>query len=341
MDSRYSRQVLFKPIGTSGQHQLSSSTVAIIGCGALGSAIAETMVRAGIGTIHLADRDYIELSNIQRQQLYTEEDAQNMLPKVVAAEKRLITINSEVILHTYLQNVDHQLIDYLATKVDIIMDATDNFETRMLINDAAYKHNIPWIYGACVSGSGVVFPFRPEQTACFRCLLPVLPTVNETCDTVGIISPAVQITAATQCAEALKLLSNNVDAIRTKVHHFDCWNNTSLDIGISKLRNATCPTCSEHATYPSLERDQQSQYAVLCGRDAVQVLPSPGRKVTLKDAEKLTKNLKLFKRKTPYFVEFEREQYRMILFRDGRLLIHGIKDVNLGRRLYTEIFGRN
>ncbi|QUG41508.1 ThiF family adenylyltransferase [Psychrobacillus sp. INOP01] len=339
MDSRYSRQLLFKKIGATGQKHLGKAAVAIIGCGALGSAIAETLVRAGVGTIHIADRDYVELSNIQRQQLFTEEDAGEMLPKVVAAEKRLKSINSSVVLHTYLQNVDHLLIEYLVTRVDVIIDATDNFETRLLINDAAYKHNIPWIYGACVGSSGVVFPFIPEQTACFRCLLPVLPTVNETCDTVGIISPAVQITAATQCAEVLKLLTGNHEAVRTKVHHFDCWNNTFLDIGISKVKNETCETCSENATFPSLERDHQSQYAVLCGRDAVQVLPSPDRKVTLKDAEKLAKNLNAFKRRTPYFVEFEREHYRMLLFEDGRLLIHGIKDVNLGRRLYTEIFG--
>lgn len=254
------------------------------------------MVRAGVGTIHIADRDYVELSNIQRQQLFTEEDAEEMLPKVVAAEKRLKSINSSVVLHTYLQNVDHLLIEYFATRVDVIIDATDNFETRLLINDAAYKHNIPWIYGACVGSSGVVFPFIPKQTACFRCLLPVLPTVNETCDTVGIISPAVQITAATQSSEVLKLLTGNLKAVRTKVHHFDCWNNTFLDIGISKVKNETCETCSEHATFPSLERDQQSQYAVLCGRDAVQVLPSPGRKVTLQDAEKIAKNIKAFKK---------------------------------------------
>lgn len=339
MDSRYSRQLLFKQIAPTGQQKLADAKVAIIGCGALGSAIAETLVRAGVGTIHIADRDYVELSNIQRQQLFTEEDAEEMVPKVVAAEKRLKSINSSVILHTYLQNVDHLLIEYLATRVDVIMDATDNFETRLLINDAAFKHNIPWIYGACVGSSGVIFPFRPKQTACFRCLLPVLPTVNETCDTVGIISPAVQITAATQCAEALKLLTGNENAIREKVHHFDCWNNTILDIGISRLKKEKCETCGEHATFPSLDRDQQSQYAVLCGRDAVQVLPSPGRIVTLNDAERLAKNLKAFKRRTPYFVEFQREQYRMLLFGDGRLLIHGIKDVNLGRRLYTEIFG--
>ena len=339
MDSRYSRQQLFKQIGETGQNQLADAVVAIIGCGALGSAIAETLVRAGVGTIHIADRDYVELSNIQRQQLFTEADAGEMLPKVVAAEKRLTSINSQIVLHTYFQNVDHTLIEYLATRVDVIMDATDNFETRQLINDASYKYHIPWIYGACVGSSGVVFPFIPEQTACFRCLLPVLPTVNETCDTVGIISPAVQITAATQCTEVLKILTGNNHAVRSKVHHFDCWNNTFLDIGIAKMKKDTCETCGEHASYPSLTREQQSQYAVLCGRDAVQVLPSPGRKVTLQDAEKLAKRMNVFKRKTPYFVEFQREEYRMLLFEDGRLLIHGVKDVNLGRRLYTEIFG--
>lgn len=339
MDKRYSRQTIFKPIGEVGQKKLADAVVAIIGCGALGSAVAESLVRAGVGTIHLADRDYVELSNLQRQQLFTEEDALDMLPKVVAAEKRLTSIRSDIVLHTYLQNVDNELIEYLANQVDVFVDATDNFETRLLINDAAYKYSIPWVYGACVGSSGVIFPFIPQETACFRCLLPVLPSINETCDTVGIISPAVQITAATQCGEVLKLLTGNNASIRTKIHHFDCWNNTYLDVGISRIKNEKCETCSEHAIFPALQANQQQRYAVLCGRDAVQVLPTSDRKVTLDDAEFAAKRILAFIKRTPYFVEMHKDQYRMILFEDGRLLIHGIKDVNLGRKLYAELFG--
>lgn len=339
MEKRYSRQVLFKPIADVGQQQLANSVVAIIGCGALGSATVESLVRAGVGTIHLADRDYVEASNLQRQQLFTEQDAMDMLPKVVAAEKRLKSIRSDVVLHTYLQHVDQELIEYLASRADVLIDATDNFETRLLVNDAAYKFNIPWVYGACVGSSGVVFPFIPQKTACFRCLLPVLPSVNETCDTVGIISPAVQITAAMQSAEVLKILTGNNAAIRTKVHHFDCWNNTFLDIGIARVKNPQCETCSEHAVFPSLQVNRQQKYAVLCGRDAVQVLPSVDREVTLNDAEFAAKRIQAFTKRTPYFVELQKDQYRMIVFKDGRLLIHGLRDINVGRRLYVELFG--
>ncbi|PSL40219.1 adenylyltransferase/sulfurtransferase [Planomicrobium soli] len=339
MDERYSRQTLFKPIGHSGQEQLGAATVTIIGCGALGSAIAETLTRAGVGEIHLVDRDYVELSNLQRQQLFTESDAREMLPKVAAAEKRLKAIRSDLRLFTYLDNLDAVLMEKLIAGSALVMDATDNFETRLLINDASIKYGVPWIYGACVGSSGVVFPFVPGETGCFRCLLPVLPAVNETCDTVGIISPAVQMTAALQCAEAMKWLTGNREAMRKKVHHFNLWDNTQLDIGISRIKNAACETCGEHPTYPSLEKAAERTYAVLCGRDAVQVLPDPVRPITLEDAEKAGQKLNLEIKRTPYFVELHAFGHRMVLFGNGRLLIHGIRNVSEGRKLYHQLFG--
>ncbi|MDP1509273.1 ThiF family adenylyltransferase [Paenibacillus sp. CMAA1739] len=339
MKERYSRQILFRPIGSEGQRNLSEAVVTIIGCGALGSAIAETLVRAGVGEIHLVDRDYVETSNLQRQQLFTEQDAAQMLPKVTAAEKRLKAIREDVRLYTYLDSLDAGLAQELAGKSTLLMDATDNFETRLLINDAALKAEIPWIYGACVGSTGVVFPFVPGKSACFRCLLPSLPAINQTCDTAGIISPAVQVTAALQSAEAMKWLSGKRDQMRSKVHLFDLWENTQMDIGISRIHNPDCPTCGEQPVFPALTAPHRSAYAALCGRDVVQVLPDPHRPITLDDAEKMGRLIAEHVKRTPYFVEFYAFKHRMILFKNGRLLIHGIGSVARGQKLYHQLFG--
>ncbi|MET3574154.1 ThiF family adenylyltransferase [Bhargavaea ullalensis] len=339
MDGRYSRQTLFNPVGEAGQQAIGEAAVAVIGCGALGSAISETLVRAGIGELLLIDRDYVELSNLQRQQLFTEEDARQMLPKVVAAERRLLDIRRDANIRTWIRNADGPLMEELAGQSTLIMDATDNFETRLLINDAAMKHGIPWIHGACVGSSGTVFPFVPGQTACFRCLLPVLPAVNATCDTSGIIPPAVSVTAAIQCAEAMKWITGNPDAMRTKVHHFDLWSNEQLDIGVSRIRNAGCETCGESPSYPELKVRAAGSTAVLCGRNAVQILPEPSRPITLDAGESVGKRIAGHVRRTPYFIEFHAFDRRLVLFGDGRLLIHGAKSADEGKSIYHRLFG--
>lgn len=339
MKNRYSRQILFKPVGEDGQVKLSSSHVVVIGCGALGSAISETLVRAGVGKLTIADRDYVESTNLQRQQLFIEQDAQDGMPKVVAAEKRLKAIRQDVTIRTVLDHIDGPLMEDITQDADLIMDATDNFETRLLINDMAWKLGIPWVYGACVGSSGTVFPFVPGKSACFRCLLPVLPSVNETCDTAGIIAPAVQITAAHQSAEALKWLTGNKEALRTKVFHFDVWNNTQMEAGISRMRNEVCETCGETPTYPALSGAEGTNYAVLCGRDTVQIIPDKERVLTIADGEEVAKRLAVPYKVTPFFVEFTASGYRCILFGNGRLLIHGLKDMKIGRKLYHQFFG--
>jgi len=339
LKNRYSRQILFKPIGGMGQGKLSSSHIVIIGCGALGSAVSETLVRAGVRKLTIADRDYVEASNLQRQQLFTEQDAWNGLPKVVAAEARLRMIREDIDIVTVLDHVDGPIMEQITEDADLIMDATDNFETRLLINDSAWKKNIPWIYGACVGSSGTVFPFVPGESACFRCLLPVLPSVNETCDTSGIIAPAVQITAAHQSAEALKWLTGNKDAMRKKLFHFDVWNNTHVEAGISRLRNEVCETCGNAPTYPALHQSEEVGYAVLCGRDTVQIIPDVSRSLTITDGETIAKRLGEPYKVTPFFVEFHADGYRCILFGNGRLLIHGLKDLKIGRNLYHRFFG--
>ncbi len=339
LNERYSRQTLFKPIGHAGQALIQEAVVTIIGCGALGSAIAESLTRAGVGEIHLVDRDYVEFSNLQRQQLFTEEDAEAMTPKVVAAEKRLKAIRTDLRLFTYLENLGANLMETLIKKSTLVMDATDNFETRLLINDASVKYNVPWIYGACVGSSGAVFPFVPGRGSCFRCLVPVLPAVNETCDTAGIISPAVQMTAAMQCAEAMKWLSGNAEAMRKKVHHFNLWDNSQYDIGIARIQNSACETCGDNPKFPSLARNSEGLYAVLCGREAVQILPDPNRTITLDDAEFAARRLGADIKRTPYFVQLRTLGYRMVFFGNGRMIIHGIRNITEGRKIYHQLFG--
>ncbi|GKV65162.1 MULTISPECIES: ThiF family adenylyltransferase [unclassified Sporosarcina] len=339
MENRYSRQTLFQPIGVPGQQKLSESHAVIIGCGALGSAVSETLVRAGIGKITLADRDYVESSNLQRQQLFTEADADNSVPKVVAGKQRLLSVRGDVEIHTVLDHVDGPLLEEMAAGADLLIDATDNFETRLLINDVSWKMEIPWIYGAVVGSSGSVFPFMPGRTPCFRCLLPVLPSVNETCDTVGVIAPAVQISSAHQSAEALKWLTGNEAAMRTKLLHFDVWNNTSVEAGISRIKNPDCETCGNHPVYPALHQQSGTQYAVLCGRDTVQIIPDASRELTVADGVRVAQQLQTPYRETPFFVEFHAEGYRCILFGNGRLLIHGLKNMQAGRKIYHSLFG--
>lgn len=339
MDTRYSRQILFKPIGEKGQNDLQHKHVVIIGCGALGSPIAETLVRAGVGKLTIADRDYVETSNLQRQQLFTEQDAQLGTPKVIAAKERLKIIRADVQIIPILDHVDGILLEELAKDAHLIMDATDNFETRLVMNDVAWKLGIPWIHGACVGSSGTVFPFIPGSTSCFRCLLPVLPAVNETCDTAGIIAPAVQITAAHQSAEALKWLTGNRETMRDKLYHFDVWHNTHVEAGISRLQNHTCETCGEAPTYPALTQIEGTDYAVLCGRETVQIVPEPDRALTIQDGEEIAKRLGTPYTTTPFFVEFYVEDYRCVLFGNGRLLIHGLKDRKIGRKLYHQLVG--
>ncbi|GKV69040.1 thiamine/molybdopterin biosynthesis protein MoeB [Sporosarcina sp. NCCP-2716] len=339
MEERYSRQVLFSPIGESGQEKLQHAHAFVLGCGALGSAIAETLVRAGIGRLTIADRDYVEPSNLQRQQLFTEEDAVRGVPKVVAAKARLLAIRSDASIETILDHVDGDVLERAARDADILLDATDNFEARLLLNDFAWKHGIPWVYGACVGSTSTVFPFIPGRTPCFRCLLPALPSVNETCDTAGVIAPAVQITAANQSAEALKWLTGNEQAMRTKLLHADIWYNTQVEAGISRLKKETCATCGGEPSYPSLHAETGTQYAVLCGRDTVQIIPDAERRLTGEDVRRVAERLGTMGKHNAYFTEFTADGYRCVGFSNGRLLVHGLKDMQKGRKIYHQLFG--
>lgn len=245
-DGRYSRQVRFAPFGAAGQQGLARSCVLVVGMGALGTGIAETLARCGVGRLILVDRDYVEWSNLQRQQLYTEEDARVRTPKAVAARTRLMAVNSEIVIEAHVLDVRAEELESLLPGVDLIMDGTDNFDTRLIINDLAQKHGIPWIYGACVGSYGITYTILPGETPCLNCLLGTIPLGGDTCDTAGILPQAVQMVTTNGTAEALKLLGGFKDKLRGKLLTFDIWRNEQQEIGVQMAKRRTVPHAVNH-----------------------------------------------------------------------------------------------
>lgn len=339
MNDRYSRQVLFSGIGKDGQAQISEKHVLIIGAGALGSGNAEILTRAGVGRITIIDRDYVEASNLQRQQLYTEEDVAEKLPKAAAAENRLRAINSDVEVQAIIGDATPLLLEELVVGVDVMIDATDNFETRMAMNDVAQKYNIPWIYGACVGSYGMSFSIIPGRTPCLNCLLRTIPLQGMTCDTGGIISPAVQMVIAHQTAEALKMLVEDWDAVRTTFVSFDLWRNQYSSLKMSKAKFAGCLSCGEERTYPYLDSENLTKTTVLCGRDTVQIRPSSAGEISLERLAGQLSSLGYTVKGNPYLVSVEMGSERMVIFQDGRALIHGTKDLTHAKAVYQRILG--
>jgi sulfur carrier protein ThiS adenylyltransferase len=336
---RYSRQELFSPIGKDGQQKISSKHVLIIGAGALGSGNAEALVRAGIGKLTIVDRDYVEWSNLQRQQLYTEEDAKQRLPKVIAAKKRLSTINSSVRIEEIVADASVTELEGWASDVDLIIDATDNFETRMIINDVSQKYCVPWIYGACVGSYGISYTIIPPKTPCISCLLDTVPLGGLTCDTAGIISPAVNMVVSYQTSEALKILVGDFDSLRHKLVSFDLWKNQYNAINVDKLKNEHCSSCGKKRSYPYLSYENQTKTAVLCGRDSVQIRPSLQSERDLDALERVLLNQEGTILRNPFLLSFSTESHRLVIFKDGRVLIHGTKDIIEAKALYHKYLG--
>ena len=338
MHNRYSRQQLFSPIGENGQQLLEKKHVLMIGVGALGSASAEALVRAGIGKLTIIDRDYVEWSNLQRQQLYAEQDAQEKVPKVIAAKKRLETINSGVEINAYIMDASTETLLELLEDVDIMIDATDNFDIRFMMNDLAQKYNIPWVYGSCVGSYGATYTIVPGETPCLHCLLKAMPNTGLTCDTVGIISPAVQIVAAYQVAEALKLLVGDEKARRKSYLTFDVWQNQHYEINVEKVRRDDCPSCGKNPTYPYLSYENQTKLEVLCGRDAIQIRPAKPIQYNL---DQLAVQLRPYGdiQKNPYLLSCQATDYRVVIFQDGRVVIHGIQDIQVAKSIYYRLLG--
>ncbi|PEB52030.1 thiamine biosynthesis protein MoeB [Bacillus pseudomycoides] len=339
MNSRYSRQELFSPIGEKGQQKISEKHVLIIGAGALGSANAEMLVRAGVGHVTIVDRDYIDWSNLQRQQLYCEEDVKNNLPKAVAAKRRLQAINSNVTIEAFVQDVTAEELEQLVTNVDVMIDATDNFEIRFIVNDISQKHAIPWIYGACIGSYGLSYTILPGKTPCLACLLQSIPLGGATCDTAGIISPAVSLVVSHQVTETLKMLVEDYEALRDGLVSFDVWKNEYSCMNVQRLRKHNCPSCGVEAIYPYLSQENTSKAAVLCGRNTVQIRPPYKEKLDFKQYKEILQGRVADLTVNPYLLSFSAEGKRLVAFQDGRVLVHGTKDTVEAKIIYRRYFG--
>jgi molybdopterin-synthase adenylyltransferase len=314
--------------------------VLIVGMGALGTGIAETLARCGVGRLILVDRDYVEWSNLQRQQLYTEEDARLRMPKAAAAKSRLMEINSEIVLEAHVLDVRAEEMESLLPGVDLIMDGTDNFDTRLIMNDLAQKHGIPWIYGACVGSYGITYTILPGETPCLNCLLGTIPLGGDTCDTAGILPQAVQMVTANGTAEALKLLGGYKEKLRGKLLTFDVWQSEQQEIGVKAAKKVDCPSCGDRPVYPYLSAANTERSDVLCGRDTVQIRPAQRRSLNLQETAARLSRLNSGKvESNPYLVSFTEEPYRMVVFADGRALIHGTSDIAAARSFYHRYFG--
>ncbi|UVI31858.1 ThiF family adenylyltransferase [Paenibacillus spongiae] len=340
-DDRYSRQTRFAPIGQEGQRGLSSSCAVIVGMGALGSVIAQHLVRSGVGRVRIIDRDVLELSNLQRQVLYTEEDVRDALPKAEAAAARLRAINSSVSIESAVADLTPVNADTLLAGADLILDGSDNFSVRYLINDYSLKHHIPWIYGGVIGASGMTMTYIPGETACFRCLFPNPPATGavDTCDTAGVISPAVDIIASLQATEAIKWLSGNRDALHGTLFQIDLWQHRWMPLKTEGSKKADCPACGQHK-FTFLEDNRLEPAAVsLCGRNTIQITPQSELVISLAELEKRLSRIGRVER-NPFLLRYYRDdQHMVVIFPDGRAFIQGTEDSIAARRIYTEILG--
>ena len=338
MSERYSRQILFSGIGAEGQRKLLQSRVLIVGCGALGSAQAESLARAGVGTLRIADRDFVEASNLQRQTMFTERDAGDRIPKAVAAANHIREINSEIVVEAEIVDVNHSNIERLIEDCDVVLDGTDNFATRYLINDACVKHEITWIYGAAVGSYGVTMTIQPHQTPCLRCVFEEAPpaATAPTCDTAGVLMPIISVVAAVQVTEAVKLLTGQTASLHRSLMQFDVWRNEWRKINPGP-RSENCITCS-HRQFTTLEADSSEFAAVLCGRNAVQI--SPGHATSV-DFELLAKRLKATGevKFNEYLLRFRTGEFEVTVFQDARSIIRGTSEINTARSLYAKYVG--
>lgn len=334
---RYARQTLFAPIGKAGQRTLGKASVAIIGCGALGTGLANHLCRAGVGHLVIADRDYIELNNLQRQILFDEEDIAQHLPKAVAAVNRLRRVNSETRLDALVEDINADGIEALVKEVDLVLDATDNFETRYLLNDACIKHQRPWIYSGVVASYGVTMNILPGETPCLRCVFPEMPQpgTSATCDTVGVLNGIVAAITGVAATEALKILLKS-EKISREMFWMDVWENTSERVELP--RQPECPTCGQH-TYEFLETLSGSHSTSLCGRNAVQV--RAGRRGDRIDLAALAERLRPVGQvaQNAFLLRFLVDDYELTIFPDARAIIKGTDDEQVARSLYARYIG--
>lgn len=339
--SRYSRQVLLPQIGPAGQERLGAAKVTLIGCGALGTVLADQLVRAGVGHLRLVDRDYVELNNLQRQVLFDESDVAAGVPKAVAAAQRLAAVNSDVVVEPIIADACATNIEPFVEGADVLLDGTDNFETRFLINDVAVKHGIPWIYGACVGIEGMIMPILPRQTPCLRCIWdqPPPPGMNPTCDTAGVLGPLVHLVASRQAIEAIKILTGALGDVTRRLIQINAWTGVVDSFDLQGAYEPGRCICCGQGQYEYLAAGG-ARTATLCGRDAVQI-PGSGSGVDLDAvARRITGAAKSPPCLNRYLLRFDVDRFTVTLFRDGRAIIKGTSDPNEARTVYAKYIGQ-
>lgn len=334
---RYRKQILFEGIQQQGQNLLAQAHCAIVGCGALGSALAETLARSGVGSLTIIDRDFVDLSNLQRQHLFDEHDVQQHQPKAIAASKRLQQINSSCLITPHVADLTPENIHSLLSQADLILDGTDNFETRFLINDFSLQYNKPWISAGVIAAHGQVITFIPGKTPCLRCIIPEPPPQTETCDSAGVIAPAVNLIAALQASRALKFIASAGTQFDLEMTIVDVWRNSFKTVDLSPLlNNSDCPAC-HHNQRSWLHQQRGSSATTLCGRNSVQITPSPALNIDLIRQHQLWQPLGKSSR-NPFLLHFVPDEFPQIefhLFKDGRAIIQGTEDLNHARSLYN------
>jgi len=334
-DERYSRQVLFSGIGEQGQRRLAAARVAIVGCGATGSAVASLLARSGVGNLRIIDRDYVEPSNLQRQALFDEADAAESLPKAIAAARKIAAFNSQIAVEPQVADLTPENIGALLEGMQLILDGTDNFETRYLVNDFAVKHSLPWIYAAAVGSYGVTLNVLPGKTSCLACVFPEPPSGTiDTCETAGILNSAVNLVASIEATEALKLLVGAEEQVRRTLLSFDVWRNERAEVSAAKPRPG-CRACGER-NFIHLAGEGRP-HITLCGRNSVQIHERH------RPIDFATMSLRLKPhgavRHNDFVLKFWREPYELTLFPDGRAIVKGTTDAAVARSLYARFVG--
>ena len=337
---RYSRQILFTGIAEAGQEKLLGASAVLVGCGALGTVVANLLVRAGLGRLRIVDRDFVEASNLQRQTLFEEADARDALPKATAAERRLRAIDSDARVEGIVADLTPENSEELLGGFQLILDGTDNFETRLLLNDLAISRDVPWIYAAAVGSYGVTMTIRPRETACLACLTEseekgAWTSAEATCDTTGVLGAAVGVIASIEAAEATKLLAGRPEALNQRLISCDVWSGRFQSIRIA--RNPDCRAC-ERREFAYLEGEAQP-HITMCGRDSVQIhergrrldLDELGRRIAQASADGLHHN--------EYLLRFRVPPYELTVFTDGRAIVKGTKDPVVARSLYARYIG--
>jgi molybdopterin/thiamine biosynthesis adenylyltransferase len=338
----YSRQILFAPLGLQGQERLLSSSAVLVGCGALGTAVANLLVRAGVGRLRIVDRDFVEPSNLQRQTLFEESDARDALPKAVAAARRLLAANSGVSVEGIVADLTPRNAEEMLSGFPLILDGTDNFETRFLVNDAALQLRVPWIYAAAVASYGLTMTVLPGESACLACLLesdgagatPGTPGIEETCDTVGVLNSIVGVIASLQAAEAVKLLSGRHGALHGRLISCDVWSGRFQSIRVA--RNPRCRACGRRE-FTYLQGEAQPQIT-MCGRDSVQI-HERHRVLDLAELGRRLAPAVSGVRSNDFLLRFAVPPYEMTVFADGRAVIKGTRDAGVARSLYARYIG--